>query len=144
MSCISVVSYPLGKEEVGGGHIPFPEGRRWCRGPWAIGEGAEGAQFLMASAQSVSDSAFNLPSHSQGLGLSATHPLHPHLTVTAAQIAPHCPAMLAADLPPPPHPRQHLFLSMKSLAGKTSSLSLSPPEAMPSCIVHCSVGSFLA
>lgn len=87
LSCISIVSYPLGKEEVGGGHIPCLKAVPGVAALRAGEEGVERAQFLMASTQSISD--------------SATHPLHPHLTVTAEQIAPRCPALLAADLLPP-------------------------------------------
>lgn len=128
MSCISVVPYPLGKEEVGGGHIPFPEGRPWCGA-----EGVEGAQFLMASTQSIADSAFNLPSHSQGSALSATQPLHP-LTVPALLLTAHNAGRRPA--PAPPRPPASL-LSMEPLTGKMSSLSLFSPRS--DAILHCSL-----
>lgn len=99
LSCISVVSDPLGKEEVGGGHIPFSESHPGEGGPGTVGEGAEGAHFASAPARSTADSAFNLASQSHWSALSETHHLPPHLAITAAQTAPRCPAMLAADLP---------------------------------------------
>lgn len=97
--------------------------------------GSRGAPIPHGIHSKHSDSSFNLPSHSQWSAPSATHPLHP-LTVTAAQIAPHCPPMLAADLPPPPPRPTASLLNMKPLAGKMSSVPFSPRS---DAILHCSL-----
>lgn len=103
--------------------------------------GSRGRLLCHTSAGSMSDSAFNLLSNSQGSALSAKHLLHLHLTVYSYRDGSLLPSNAGCRSVFPQHP---LFLSLKSQASKMSSSSLFSADALPSCIVHCSAGNFLS
>lgn len=119
LSCISIVSYPLGKEEVGGGHIPCLKAvpgvaaLRWRggSGEGPVPHGIHSKYFRLSHTPSSSSS--DCHSRTDCSSLPST-----------------------SGCRPAPSPQQ-LFLSIKSPAGKMSCLSLSSPKDMQSGIVHC-------